>query len=79
MKKFNKFLLASCYVLGTVGIQLGSQMKIDDYFDNNYYDNSKLERFCHFVGILTEDVILKVAMFEALNKLSSKMRKQNLI
>lgn len=76
MEKFNKFLLVCCYGLGTVGIQLGSQMKCEDYIDNNYDDNSKTERFCHFVGILTEDAILMVAMFSALNKLASKMRKQ---
>jgi len=76
MKKFNKFLLVCCYGLGTVGIQLGTQMKCNDYIDNDYDDDSKLERICHFVGILTEDAILKVAMFSALNKLASKMRKQ---
>lgn len=47
MEKFNKFLLVCCYGLGTVGIQLGSQMKCEDYIDNNYDDDSKTERFCH--------------------------------
>ena len=79
MKKFNKFLLVCCYGLGTFGIQLGLQMKIDDYFDNKYDDDSKTERFCHLVGIITEEAILYVAMFSASSKLASKMRKQNLI
>lgn len=72
MKKFEKFLLGSCYGLGAFGIQIGAQMKIDDYFDNNYDDDSKLERIGHIVGIITEEAILYVAMFSALNKLSSK-------
>lgn len=75
MEKFKKFLLGSIYVLGTVGIQMGTQTKIDDYFDNNYYDNSKYERICHFVGIMTEHTVLMVAMFGALNKLSRKVFK----
>lgn len=79
MKNFKKFLLISCCGLVTFGIQIGSQMKINDYFDNNYDDDSKTERFCHLVGIITEETILYVAMFSALSKLASKMRKQNLI
>ena len=75
MKNFKKFLLASCYGLGTFGIQMGSQMKINDYFDNNYDDDSKTERFCHLVGIITEETILYVAMFGALNKLARKVFK----
>ena len=75
MEKFKKFLLVSCYGLGTFGIQIGTQMKCNDYIDNDYDDDSKLERICHFVGIMTEHTVLMVAMFSALNKLASKMIK----
>lgn len=72
MKKFEKFLLGSCYGLGLFGIQIGTQMKCNDYIDNDYDDDSKLERICHFVGIMTEHTVLVVAMLEFLSKLASK-------
>ena len=75
MKNFKKFLLASCYGLGTFGIEIGTQMKCNDYIDNDYDDDSKLERICHFVGIMTEHTVLMVAMFGALNKLARKVFK----
>ena len=75
MEKFKKFLLVSCYGLGTFGIEIGTQMKCDDQIDNDYDDDSKLKRICHFVGIMTEHTVLMVAMFGALNKLSKKVFK----
>lgn len=72
MKKFEKVLLGSCYGLGLFGIQIGTLMKCNDYIDNDYDDDSKLERICHFVGIMTEHTVLVVAMLEFLSKLASK-------
>lgn len=75
MEKFKKFLLISCYGLGVFGIQIGLQMKCNDYIDNDYDDDSKLERIGHFVGITTEYIVLVLAMLEFRSKLASKMIK----
>lgn len=72
MEKFKKFLLVSCYGLGLLGIQIGTQMKCNDYIDNDYDDDSKLERICHFVGIMTEHTVLVVAMLGTLSNIASK-------